>query len=310
MAYQPAAAGQYKTTPPTLTDGQYSPIMLDVNGNEKVAVQGTVPVSIATAPVLVAGSAIIGKVGIDQTTPGTTNKVSIGTDGTVAVSGSVAVTGTFWQVTQPVSIAAAVTVNNAVATNLKVDPSGVTSPVSLTTLPALAAGAAIIGKVTTDQTTHGTTDLVAADITKVGGTAVSLGQKNMSASFPVTVASDNTVKTSVTPITSGGCSTYSGSVGATATLVKSSAGQLYGMVIGNSNTTVVYVQVFDVNSAGNVTLGTTSPKLSFFVPVGGGLCRDFSSGVVFNNGIVFACTTTRTGSTAPTNTVDINFDYM
>ncbi len=36
----------------------------------------TQPVSIATAPVLVAGSAIIGKVGIDQTTPGTTNGTS------------------------------------------------------------------------------------------------------------------------------------------------------------------------------------------------------------------------------------------
>lgn len=37
--------------------------------------------------VLSAGTAIIGKVGIDQTTPGTTNKVSIGTDGTVSVTG-------------------------------------------------------------------------------------------------------------------------------------------------------------------------------------------------------------------------------
>ena len=35
----------------------------------------TQPVSIATAPVLVAGTAVIGKVGIDQTTPGTTNNV-------------------------------------------------------------------------------------------------------------------------------------------------------------------------------------------------------------------------------------------
>ena len=34
---------------------------------------------------------LLGKVGIDQTTPGTTNKVSIGTDGTVAVTGTVAV---------------------------------------------------------------------------------------------------------------------------------------------------------------------------------------------------------------------------
>lgn len=39
--------------------------------------QATQPVSVATAPVLVAGSAIIGKVGIDQTTPGTTNNVTV-----------------------------------------------------------------------------------------------------------------------------------------------------------------------------------------------------------------------------------------
>lgn len=40
---------------------------------------------------LQAGAALAGKFGIDQTTPGTTNKVSIGTDGTVAVSGTVPV---------------------------------------------------------------------------------------------------------------------------------------------------------------------------------------------------------------------------
>lgn len=39
--------------------------------------------SITTLPALVAGSALIGKVGIDQTTPGATNLVSIGTNGTV-----------------------------------------------------------------------------------------------------------------------------------------------------------------------------------------------------------------------------------
>lgn len=43
-------------------------------------------VDVTSLPALVAGTALIGKVGIDQTTPGTTNKVSIGTDGTVAVT--------------------------------------------------------------------------------------------------------------------------------------------------------------------------------------------------------------------------------
>jgi len=46
-------------------------------------------VDVVTLPALVAGSAIVGKVGIDQTTPGTTNKVSIGTDGTVAINAAV-----------------------------------------------------------------------------------------------------------------------------------------------------------------------------------------------------------------------------
>ena len=46
----------------------------------------TQPVSIATAPVLVAGTAVIGKVGIDQTTPGTTNLVALAANQSVNVA--------------------------------------------------------------------------------------------------------------------------------------------------------------------------------------------------------------------------------
>jgi hypothetical protein len=49
----------------------------------------------------------------------------------------------------------------------------------------LHAGTNIVGKVTTDQTTHGTTDLVAADITKIGGSALSIGTQTAAASIPV-----------------------------------------------------------------------------------------------------------------------------
>uniref|UniRef100_A0A6M3IZ30 Uncharacterized protein n=1 Tax=viral metagenome TaxID=1070528 RepID=A0A6M3IZ30_9ZZZZ len=69
---------------------------------------------------LPAGTAIIGQFGIDQTTPGTTNKVSIGADGTVAATQS----GT-WTV-QPG--------NTANTTAWKVDGSAVTQPVSSTNL--------------------------------------------------------------------------------------------------------------------------------------------------------------------------------
>lgn len=54
----------------------------------------TQPVSIATAPVLVAGSALIGKVGLDQTTPGTTNAVAIASPAGTRVETTVAAGGT------------------------------------------------------------------------------------------------------------------------------------------------------------------------------------------------------------------------
>lgn len=60
-------AGVYNSSPPTLTNGATAPIQLDVNGNQKVNIAVALP----------AGTALIGKVGIDQTTPGTTNGVQV-----------------------------------------------------------------------------------------------------------------------------------------------------------------------------------------------------------------------------------------
>lgn len=76
-----------------------------------------VPVSLATLPALVAGSAVIGNVRIDQTTPGTTNKVDIGTNGTVAINTAI-----------PAG-------NNNIG------------DVDIVTLPALVAGSALVGYV-------------------------------------------------------------------------------------------------------------------------------------------------------------------
>ena len=66
-------------------------IATSIAGTLTVAVTDTVTVATHAVTqsgnwVLAAGANIIGKVGIDQTTPGTTNKVSIGTDGTVALN--------------------------------------------------------------------------------------------------------------------------------------------------------------------------------------------------------------------------------
>lgn len=71
--------GATTTAAPTYTTAKTNPLSLQTDGSLRVAVTAapTTAVTIATAPVLVAGSAIIGKVGIDQTTPGTTNGVQV-----------------------------------------------------------------------------------------------------------------------------------------------------------------------------------------------------------------------------------------
>lgn len=107
--------------------------------------QSTQPVSLTSLPSLAAGTALIGKVGIDQTTPGTTNGVSI-------TNSSLAVTGTFWQATQPVS--GSVSVSNFPATQ---PVSGTfwqaTQPVSLATnTPDVTdRSARLLGHVTVDS---------------------------------------------------------------------------------------------------------------------------------------------------------------
>jgi hypothetical protein len=122
------------------------------------------------------------------------------------------------------------------------------------------------------------------------------------------------VKTSTTGIvsvtdtaaTTGGLSIVSASVGGTATVIKASAGQLYGYHFFNTTAAVAYVQIFNV-AAASVTLGTTTPTLSIGMPAGSGVTVNFDKGVAFSTAISFACTTTRTGSTGAT--VDCNFFY-
>lgn len=64
----------------------------------------------------------------------------------------------------------------------------------------LTASSVIIGKVTTDQTTHGTTDLVAADNTKIGGVAVDTNSGTKSAGTQrIVIATDQPALTNAQP---------------------------------------------------------------------------------------------------------------
>lgn len=84
-------------------------------------------------------------------------------------------------------------------TPLKVDPSGVTSPVSLASLPALAAGANIIGKVGIDQTTPGTTNAVA--VTNLPPTVDTNSGNKSASTLRMVLATDQPTMTNPQPVT-------------------------------------------------------------------------------------------------------------
>jgi len=113
-----------------------------------------------------------------------------------------------------------------------------------------------------------------------------------------------------------GMLTQTGSILNTLTAIKVSAtntpSTLYGWYFFNNNSTVAYCQIFDVNSIATppTTLGTTAPTMSFGIPAFGGANAFPTQGIKFSNGIVIAMTTTRAGSTAPTNSVDYNIFYQ
>ena len=79
-----------------------------------------------------------------------------------------------------------------------------------------------------------------------------------------------------------------------------------------ANTDITYIQLFDVPSASDVTLGVTAPDWVIPIPERGGhdgnyTPNDYFQGLKFKNGLVAAATTTRGGSTAPSTAIDVNF---
>ena len=113
----------------------------------------------------------------------------------------------------------------------------------------------------------------------------------------------------VVPATSGGVLTFDNAVGATATAIKASAGQLYGYHIFNSNSTVCYVQFFNL-AAGGVVLGTTVPFKSLGIPALGGAVTSKTIGAVFDTAMSVAVTTTRNGAVACAVPLDVDVEYF
>lgn len=147
--------------------------------------------------------------------------------------------------------------------------SGTALPVSLSTLPALVAGAANIGDV--DVLTVPEHAGVAADV--------------MSATSGDTF----------TALTS------------TAQAIKGSAGKLLGWYVYNPNTVACWVVFYNVAS-GSVTVGTTTPRFLIAIPAGSAAnlwCQP--GGISFSTAMSWAAVmTTAGGNTAPTTALEAN----
>ena len=91
-----------------------------------------------------------------------------------------------------------------------------------------------------------------------------------------------------------------------------SEGNLYGVHFQNANATAVFVQIFDALAA-NVIIGTTVPKISFWVPGSGGYDLWPTVAILHwgnGTGLSAAATTTATGSTDPgASDIIANFFY-
>lgn len=259
--------------------------------------QTTQPVSLASLPAF----ASIPTFTIDQTTPGTTNKVYIGTDGTVTISGSIS--NTSFDATQStpsslknqshgyVSLAPPTysdlsvdSLSLTTAGNLRVDGSSVTQPVSGSV--SISSGA-----VTVSQSTA--TNLKTQAESYQGGTAVS---------------STNPLYVAQLPVASGGVTAVSGAStgGSTAITIYASPGQVYGWYFYNANSSVAYVHFY--NTASAITVGTTAALYVLPIPASSG-ANVFGIGIYHSSSIKIGISTGRSSGTAVTSAVDYNIFY-
>lgn len=259
------------------------------------------------------------------------------------------VSGTFWQSTQPVSLASlpALAAGTNTIGNIDIqDASGNGLTSNSTTFTAKhALDTNLLGTLGTAFSTAGKVDVKAADgdvfirqatASNLNATVVGTGTFTVQAQESGTwnvglnagsnlvgkVGIDQTTPgttNAVTPVpasNSGWSFSYQSALTNSTAQIKGSAGTFGGWaMLFNPNTATTYIQVFNKASA-SVTLGSTVPD--FVIPLPGiasasatGLAANWESvhGIAMSTGITVAATTTASGSTAPANAVVGTFLY-
>lgn len=242
--------------------------------------------NVATVKAASTAAAATDKAVVVAVSPNNTVPVSLATAPTTPV------TGTFWQATQPVSLA--------------------------TNTPTIAAGSAIIGKVGIDQTTVGTTNAVS--IAQLGANTIATGNGTSSTgTLRVALASDQTTNTNPLLVkqqaqTTGGATPYQLISAATtnATSVKASAGTVYGIQVYNTGAAVAFLKIY--NKASAPTVGTDTPVKTIGIPAAGGSNLPITDiGIALGTGIAFAITglnTVADTTAVAANQVTVNIDYV
>lgn len=183
------------------------------------------------ASAIPAGSAVIGKVGIDQTTPGTTNLVALSAE-TTKVIGTVRVASG--------GIASGAIASGAIATGAIVDARADDSAFTVATSRVFPNGL-MADETATDSVDEG----------DVGVPRMTLDRKTIVTTYPHTA---------------GGCDLFrSIDLDETEEDVKTSAGNLYGYYFANTTASARYLKLYNATAA-NTTVGTTTPIATFYLP--------------------------------------------
>ncbi len=187
---------------------------------------------------------------------------------------------------------------------------------------SVPAGSNIIGKVGIDQTTPGTTNLVAlaanqsVNAAQIAGVATSTGVgASGTGTQRVVTATDSTIGTVTTlttitntvPVasktaTTGGATSFTliSAASTNATSVKASAGTLYSINAYNNGATAAYLKLFNLAVA--PTVGTSVAVMTIMLPAASGSNITLpATGVAFGTGISFSIT--GVGTTADTTAV-------
>lgn len=166
----------------------------------------------------------------------------------------------------------------------------------------LAAGSNTIGSLTANQSVN---------VAQMNGVTVSMNNGTAGTGVQrVTLASDSTGQVApAASSTATGTAIYNNTaLSNTKQAVNASAGNLYGYHIYNPNTSVIYVQLFNLASA-SVTVGTTAPTAVLAIPPLGWADAEPATPIAFGTALTIAATTTSTGSVAPTTALLANFWY-